>query len=459
MDERIASVNPATGIVEKEYAPYDSDEVNRRLNAATRAKQAASLEPAGERRHKLIAAADLMEAELPTIAATVTTEMGKTFSQAKGEASKCAAALRFFAEHGESMLSPEPNPYDSKSKTVYSPLGTILAIMPWNFPLWQVTRFAAPGLMAGNVILLKHAPNVPQTALFLENLFIRAGFSEGAFQALLMKADQVGRLIEDARVDAVTLTGSERAGSAVASQAGKALKKSVMELGGSDPFIVMPSCDVAGTARVATTARLQNNGQSCIAAKRFIIHDDVYDEFKEAFMEEMPAATMGDPFAPETTLGPLVSDQGRRTLHDQVTDALNHGARALIGAHVPQGAGYYYPATILEGVTPGMRVYSEELFGPVAALYRAGSIEEMIRLANDTPYGLGASIFTNDETEMARFEAGLQAGMVYVNSMVASAPERSFGGIKHSGYGRELGILGLRELCNAKTIYRSDTTR
>ncbi len=455
MSERIASINPATGIVEKEFTPYDGDDIERRMTAATAAKQYGAAEHPSERRHKMLAVADLIEAELPDIAATVTTEMGKTFSQAKGEASKCAAAFRFFADHAESMLAPEPNQYDGKSRTVYSPLGTILAIMPWNFPLWQVTRFTAPGLMAGNVILLKHAPNVPQTALFLEDLFKRAGIGEGVFQTLLVTTDQVGELIDDPRVDAVTLTGSERAGSAVASRAGKALKKSVMELGGSDPFIVMPSCDVASAARTAAEARLQNNGQSCIAAKRFIVHNLAYDNFKDAFVEEMEKATMGDPFAPETTLGPLVSDRGRQNLHDQVTEALNHGARVLVGAHVPQGAGYYYPATVLEEVMPGMRAYTEELFGPVAILYRADSVDEIIRLANDTPYGLGASVFTTDENEIARFEAEIQAGMVFVNSMVASSPTSSFGGIKHSGYGRELGIHGLRELCNAKTIYRA----
>ncbi|MHB8262577.1 MAG: NAD-dependent succinate-semialdehyde dehydrogenase [Acidimicrobiales bacterium] len=455
MSERIASINPASGIVDKEFAPYGSDEIERRLEISAIAKQRAAAEHPSERRHKMLAVADLIEAELPDIAATVTNEMGKTFSQAKGEALKCAAAFRFFADHGESMLAPEQNPYDGKSRTVYSPLGTILAIMPWNFPLWQVARFTAPGLMVGNVILLKHAPNVPQTALFLEDLFKRAGFGEGVFQTLLVSTDQVSKLIDDPRVNAVTLTGSERAGSAVASQAGKALKKSIMELGGSDPFIVMPSCDVASTARTAAEARLQNNGQSCIAAKRFIVHDLAYDNFKDAFVEEMEKATTGDPFAPATILGPLVSDRGRQNLHDQVTEALGRGARALTGAHMPQGAGYYYPATVLEGVTPGMRAYTEELFGPVATLYRAGSVDEIIRLANDTPYGLGASVFTNDENEIARFETEIQAGMVFVNSVVASSPERSFGGIKHSGYGRELGILGLRELCNAKTIYHA----
>ncbi len=454
MDEVIATVNPATGQIGPVFTPYSDADIEEKLESASLAKKAMATESIGERRHKMLAVADLLEAELTDIAALVTTEMGKVLSQAKAEVAKCANTYRFFAEHAESMLAPEPNPYDARSKIIYSPLGVVLAVMPWNFPLWQVTRFAAPGLMAGNVVLLKHAPNVPQTALLLESIFTRAGFERGAFQTLLVEATTVGRLIEDPRIDAVTLTGSERAGSAVAACAGRALKKSVMELGGSDPFIVMPSCDIAATAVIAAEARLQNNGQSCIAAKRFIIHDAVYEDFKELFSAAMAEMKVGDPFAPQTDLGPLASERARQLLQDQVDDALQHGARLIVGGEVPSGDGYYYPPTILEGVTPGMRGYTEELFGPVAVLYRGKNLDEIIRIANDTPYGLGASVFTNDEGEMDRFASDIQSGMVFFNSMVASAPERPFGGIKHSGYGRELGLIGIRELCNQKVIYR-----
>ncbi len=453
-DAPFASMNPATGEVEARFETLTEGELERRLDLASIARREARREPIRSRRRSMLLAADLLDAEAPDIAATITREMGKTFAQAKGEAAKCSTALRFFAEHAEEMLESRPAPYDPKSHVSYSPLGTILAVMPWNFPLWQVMRCAAPGLMAGNTILLKHAPNVPQTALNLESLFLRAGFPEGSFQNLFVGTAGVGEIIGDRRVDAVTLTGSATAGSAVAAAAGRYLKKSVMELGGSDPFIVMPSADIDAAVDTAVTARLQNSGQSCIAAKRFIVHRGAYEEFRGAFIEKMASARMGDPFAPDTDLGPLSSNRQRATVVSQVEGALDEGARLILGGELPDGPGFWYPPTVLEAVTPSMRIYSEEVFGPVAPLYRVEDLDEAIALANDSPFGLGASVFTEDEEEMARFAAEIDTGQVAFNLMVASSPERPFGGVKQSGYGVELGEPGIREFCSVKVIRR-----
>ena len=452
----IATVNPATGVTERTFEPYDDAEIERRLAvAAEAARQWRSVDMA-ERARFLVGVADLLEGELPDVAQMLTTEMGKTFAAARGEVAKCAATFKYFAEHAASMLADDTaDTRASDARFVYRPMGPVLAVMPWNFPLWQVVRFAAPALMAGNVGLLKHASNVPQTALYLEDVFRRAGLPNGSFQTLLIGAERVDAIIGDDRVRAVTLTGSEAAGRSVGAAAGRALKKSVLELGGSDPFVVLPSADVERAASVAAVARVQNNGQSCIAAKRFIVHEDVYDAFRDAFVGRMASMTVGDPMDPGTDVGPLALESGRRGLHEQVEDARRLGATVLCGGEVVAGAGWYYPPTVLADVTPDMQVATEEVFGPVAALFRVADAAEAVRVANDTPYGLGAAVFTEDPDEQRKLGEEIQAGMVFFNDMVASTPELPFGGIKNSGYGRELDTLGIREFCDVKTLWRS----
>jgi succinate-semialdehyde dehydrogenase/glutarate-semialdehyde dehydrogenase len=332
----------------------------------------------------------------------------------------------------------------------------VLAIMPWNFPLWQAMRFAAPALMAGNTGLLKHALNVPQTALYLGALFVRSGFPEGAFQTLLIGSGEVERVLTDPRVRAATLTGSDGAGRSVAAIAGRELKKTVLELGGSDPFVVMPSADIARAAQVATTARCQNNGQSCIAAKRFIVHTDVYDEFAQAFAANMAGLVVGDPMVEATGVGPLATEQGRRDIEIQVADAVDRGASVLCGGIAPDRPGWYYTPTAVGGITPEMRMYAEEVFGPVAGLYRVSDYDEAISVANATAFGLGSNAWTNDPDEQRRFVEDLDAGAVFINGMVTSYPELPFGGVKNSGYGRELSAHGIREFCNLKTVWIGD---
>jgi succinate-semialdehyde dehydrogenase/glutarate-semialdehyde dehydrogenase len=380
--------------------------------------------------------------------------MGKTFASAKAEVGKCAKAFRWFAEHAESMLADEVvQTTASDSRALFRPLGPVLAVMPWNFPLWQVTRFAAPALMLGNTGILKHSSNVPQTALLLEDVFRRAGYPEGVFQTLLIESRQVARIIEDDRVKAVTLTGSDAAGRSVAETAGRSLKKTVLELGGSDPFIVLPSADVERAAEVGVQARIQNNGQSCIAAKRFIVHADVYDEFEEKFVSIMSGLQVGDPMVPSNEVGPLATAAGREEVAGQVEDARDNGATVCCGGRRIDGPGYYYEPTVLTDVTPAMRVYSEEVFGPVAMLYKGRDDDEIIRLANDSPFGLSASVWTADEAQRSRFVERLESGMIFINAMVASTPELPFGGLKQSGYGRELGDMGLKEFCAVKTLF------
>ncbi len=450
----IATVNPATEETEKEFAPLGDEEIDAKLDAAVAAFVSLRDTSFEERGRWATSAADLLEAELPELARVVTTEMGKTFAAAKGEVAKCAMALRWFADHAEEYLADEVvSTKASDSRIVYRPMGPVLAVMPWNFPMWQVMRFAAPALMAGNVGLLKHSSNVPQTSLAIEDLFLRAGFPRGAFQSLLIGSEKVPSIIEDARVRAVTLTGSEGAGRSVAEAAGRALKKSVLELGGSDPFIVMPSADLEHAISIAVEARVQNNGQSCIAAKRFIIHRDIHDEFEKGFVSKMESLTVGDPFDPATEVGPLALRQGREDVESQVSDAVEKGATVLCGGEVPEGRGWYYPPTVLAGLTPQMRVHSEEVFGPVAMLYSVEGLDEAIELANSTSFGLGASAWTTDASERRRFVEDLDAGMVFMNALVASMPELPFGGTKSSGYGRELAALGIREFCEAKTVY------
>ena len=392
----------------------------------------------------------------------MTTEMGKTLKAAKAEIGKCAAGCRYYADHGADMLAERDVDASAvKAQRAYvrwQPLGVVLAVMPWNFPLWQAMRFAAPALMAGNVGLLKHASNVPQTALFMEELFRRAGFPDDVFQTLLIGSDLVEQVLRDDRVAAATLTGSTPAGRSVASIAGDALKHTVLELGGSDPYVVMPSADLPKAAEVAATARCQNNGQSCIAAKRFIVHADVAEEFERLFAEALSALVVGDPKDDATDVGPLANASGLSDVTELVQDAVDKGARVVVGGSAPGGPGYFYPPTLIADVTPEMRMYREEVFGPVAQLHVVADIDAAIELANDTEFGLGSNAWTNDPEEQERFARDLQAGMVFVNGMTASYPELPFGGVRHSGYGRELSDLGIREFCNAKTVWVGESS-
>jgi succinate-semialdehyde dehydrogenase/glutarate-semialdehyde dehydrogenase len=456
----IATTNPATGELLQSFEPYDGAGVERRLAEAAAAVPLWANSTFEERARLLITAAELLEGELPDIAHVVTTEMGKPFAQAKGEVAKCASGFRWFAEHAEAMLTDEEVPVDASLGLItYQPLGAILAIMPWNFPLWQVVRFLAPAIMVGNVGLLKHAPSVPRTALLLEDLFRRAGAPDGVFQTLLVGTDQVPAIIADPRVAAVTLTGSVGAGRAVAAQAGAVGKKIVLELGGSDPFIVLPSADLDRAVSVGVQARVQNAGQSCIAAKRFIVHQDVAEAYTEGFVAGMEALSVGDPFDPATEVGPLVTAAARDTIAAQVEDARRHGATILcggervVGPGGPDHPGYFYRPTVITDITPAMRVATEEVFGPVALLYVAADSDEALALANGTEFGLGSSVWTQDPDEQQRFVTELQAGQVFVNGMVVSMSQLPFGGIKSSGVGRELAAWGLHEFCNVKSVW------
>ena len=453
----IATINPATGEVLKRFEEISDQELESRVARASGTFKALRLTTFAERAGWMNHAAELLDNEQETIATIMSTEMGKTLKAARAEAAKCARGFRYYAAHAEALLADEPADPASVSATEayarYQPLGVILAIMPWNFPLWQAVRFAAPALMAGNVGLLKHASNVPQTALYLGELFHRAGFPEGSFQTLLMGSARVERVIRDPRVAGVTLTGSGPAGAAVAAVAGEVIKPSVLELGGSDAFIVMPSADLEAAARVATTARCQNNGQSCIAAKRFIVHTAVAEEFERHFVDNMAALTVGDPFSEGTDIGPLATSSGRDDVEALVDDAVSKGAKVLCGGKRVPGPGWYYPPTVITGLTSEMRMFSEEVFGPVAGLFRVDSIEEAIDLANATDFGLGSNAWTNDPAERQLFVRDLEAGAVFINGMVTSYPELPFGGIKTSGYGRELSAHGIRAFCNLKTVW------
>jgi len=453
----IATINPATGQTVKSFTELTDLEVDQYLARAAEAFRTYRTTSFAERAGWLRRAADILDADNDQVAELMTTEMGKTFVAAGQEVAKCAKACRYFAEHAESFLAEEPADAAAVGATSayarYRPIGPVLAVMPWNFPLWQAMRFAAPALMAGNVGLLKHASNVPQTALNMEELFERAGFPRGVFQTLLIGSGKVEAVLRDARVAAVTLTGSGPAGSAVGSIAGDAVKKSVLELGGSDPFVVMPSADLARAAEVAATARCLNNGQSCIAAKRFIVHADVADEFERRFVERMEAKVVGDPMREGTDIGPLATEQQRADVVELVDDAVAHGAVVRCGGTVPDGPGWYYPPTVLTGITPAMRVHTEEVFGPVATVYRVGGIDEAVELANGTEFGLGANAWTEDAHERERFLDGIEAGMVFFNGNVTSYPELPFGGVKTSGYGRELTAHGIREFCNLQAVW------
>lgn len=462
----IATVNPANGELLKAYEALGEEEIESRLAAAESTFRHYRTTTFAERAERLNRAADLLDEDRDDIARTMTTEMGKPIGAARAEAAKCARAMRWYAANAERLLSDEhPTDADahdsgaSRALVRYRPLGVVLAVMPWNFPLWQVVRFAAPALMAGNVGLLKHASNVPGTALYLEDLFHRAGFPAGCFRTLLVGSGAIEAILRDGRVAAATLTGSEPAGRSVAAIAGDEVKKTVLELGGSDPYLVLPSADVEQAAATAVTARVQNNGQSCIAAKRFIVHTDVYDAFAERFTAGMAALTVGDPMEESTDIGPLASEQGRTDLEELVDDAVDRGASVLCGGGRPEnlGAGldrgWFYRPTVLAGITPSMRVHREETFGPVATLYRVADLDEAVSLANDTPFGLSSNVWTRDPAEMDRCVRDLEAGGVFFNGMTASHPALPFGGVKRSGYGRELAGHGIREFCNATTVW------
>ncbi|MDX3054858.1 NADP-dependent succinic semialdehyde dehydrogenase [Streptomyces sp. NE06-03E] len=458
----IATVNPANGETLRTFDALDERETERRLAAAHRAFRDHRTTTFAERARLMNRAADLLDEDQQEIARTMTTEMGKPVKAARAEAAKCAKAMRWYAANAERLLADEhPDEADVKdsgatrARVHYRPLGVVLAVMPWNFPLWQVMRFAAPALMAGNTGLLKHASNVPQTALYIEDLFTRAGFPAGCFQTLLIGSGAVEAVLRDPRVAAATLTGSEPAGRSVASVAGDEVKKTVLELGGSDPYVVLPSADVEKAADTAVTARVQNNGQSCIAAKRFIVHTDAYDAFTERFTAGMRALTVGDPLEESTDVGPLSSEQGRADLEELVEDALAKGATVLCGGGRPAGLdrGWFYEPTVLTGITPDMRIHREETFGPVATLYRVADLDEAVDLANDTPFGLSSNVWTRDAGEMDRCVRDLEAGGVFFNGMTASHPALPFGGVKRSGYGRELAGHGIREFCNATTVW------
>jgi succinate-semialdehyde dehydrogenase/glutarate-semialdehyde dehydrogenase len=453
----IATTNPTTGEVLKTYEPLSDEALEEKIARAATAFASYRLTPVEDRVRWLRAAADVLDADTDSVAELMTTEMGKTLASAKAEVAKCATALRWYADHGPAFLEDEPRDAGAvgaqQAYVSYQPLGVVLAVMPWNFPLWQAMRFAAPALMAGNVGLLKHASNVPQTALYMEELFRKAGFPADVFQTLLIGSGTIEQVLRDDRVVAATLTGSAPAGQSVASIAGDALKPTVLELGGSDPFIVMPSADLAAAAGVAVTSRNQNNGQSCIAAKRFFVHADVAEEFTRLFAEKIAALTVGDPMDPDTQVGPLATESGLQDVSDYVEDARAKGATVVVGGERVDRPGWFYAPTLISGVTPEMAVHAEEEFGPVAALYTVDSLDEAIEIANSHPYGLGSNLWSEDEGERAQFVRDIEAGMAFVNGMVTSYPDLPFGGVKQSGYGRELTEVGMRAFMNAKTVW------
>jgi succinate-semialdehyde dehydrogenase / glutarate-semialdehyde dehydrogenase len=450
----IQSINPATGDILETLEPTSRQEIERVVAGAHAAFLEWRKRPFAERSALMHGAARELRARKAEYAATMTREMGKPIVQAEAEVEKCAVTCDYYADHAEAFLAEQPRETDaSRSYVRFDPLGVILAVMPWNFPFWQVFRFAAPALMAGNAGILKHASNVPRCALQIEEVFRRAGFPEALFRTVLADAAAVKRLIADPRIAAVTLTGSEQAGIAVGEQAGHELKKSVLELGGSDPFIVLPDADVDAAAVAATEARLINSGQSCIAAKRFIVVEPVADRFLDRFKAEMASRKMGDPSARDTQVGPQARVDLRDQLHQQVEESVKRGARTLLGGEVPTGKGAYYPPTLLSAVDRGMPAFDEEMFGPVAAVIRAKDETDAIRLANDSTFGLGAALWTRDRARAERLAAQVEAGAVFVNGVVKSDPRMPFGGIKRSGYGRELSEYGIREFVNIKSVW------
>jgi succinate-semialdehyde dehydrogenase / glutarate-semialdehyde dehydrogenase len=447
----IASVNPATGETIKTFEALNDAAIDAALARSVNALRVNRARGFHERASRMIRAADILEERQKELGRLITIEMGKPVKAAVAEVVKCAGNCRYYAEHAESYLADEHVKTEAKETFIrYEPMGTILAVMPWNFPFWQVFRFAAPALMAGNVAVLKHASNVPQCALAIEEVFRDAGFTDFEFQTLLIGSDQVERVISDERVRAVTLTGSEPAGASVASIAAKHIKKAVLELGGSDPFIVMPSASLDQAVSTAVKARIVNNGQSCIAAKRFIVHESIADEFAKRFVAAMEALKVGDPLDEANDVGPLATPQIADDIEKQVRDSVAAGAQLLTGG---KRTGNYYVPTVLARIPPSAPAAHEETFGPVASLFRAADINDAIAKANDSPFGLGASVWTNDRAEMDRFIDGIETGQLFINAMVASDPRVPFGGTKHSGFGRELGVYGIREFVNVKTVW------
>jgi succinate-semialdehyde dehydrogenase/glutarate-semialdehyde dehydrogenase len=456
----IATLNPSTGVVEKTFPAHTAEQVEQILQRADAANAIMRTTTFAQRSEWMHRAADLMDADLELLAALAATEMGKTIPTAKYEVTKSAGGMRHYADHAEQYLASE-TPVEAKTvgasaaRVIFQPIGTVLAVMPWNYPFWQVIRFAAPALMAGNTGLLKHASSVPQVAIYLGELFERAGFPAGAFQTLLIEGAAASRLIDDRRIRAVTLTGSVGAGAAVAEAAGRNIKKSVLELGGTDVFVVLPSADVAKAAEFGSNSRTQNSGQSCICAKRFYVHEDIYDEWLAAFVAKMESTKGGDPFDAAAGFGPMATEQVRAEAHALVEDAKAKGVTVLTGGELPDGPGWFYPATVLTDVTPEMAIYREECFGPVACVYKVASIGEAIERSNDSDFGLAASVWTNDQAEIDELHAGLEFGAVFGNGNTASFFGLPFGGVKNSGYGRELGQFGIREFVNAKTVWQA----
>jgi succinate-semialdehyde dehydrogenase / glutarate-semialdehyde dehydrogenase len=456
----IRSINPATGELLERFDELSPEEIENKLRFAVETFKTYRRTNFEQRSQMLRRAADILEQRKNHWAHTISIEMGKTLRAAIAEVEKCASGCRYYAENSRRFLADESIQNETvKSYVRYLPIGPVLAIMPWNFPLWQVFRFAAPALMAGNVALLKHASNVPRSALNIEGILLEAGFPPGVFQTLLISSKVVRKIVSDDRVTAVTVTGSESAGASVGEAAGRSIKKVVMELGGSDPFIVMPSCDVEMAATVGVTARNINNGQSCIAAKRFIVHEKVYGSFESSFVERLRTLSVGDPLLPATDIGPLATAEIRNEIETQVDESVKKGARILVGGHRLEGPGNYYRPTALANIPKDCPVYSQEVFGPVALLFKVRDINEAIALANDSTFGLGSSVWTNDSAEAERFIQELESGQTFVNSMVVSDPRLPFGGIKRSGHGRELGIFGIREFVNAKTVHIAKTAQ
>jgi len=451
----IATVNPATGELLKSFEPLSPAQIEHKIQLATSAFQSHRRTSFADRARLMLRVADILEREKEECGRLMTLEMGKTLRSGVAEAAKCATGCRHYAENAERFLADEVVQTGARRSFIrYLPLGPILAVMPWNFPFWQVFRFAAPALMAGNVGLLKHASNVPQCALKIEEIIHRAGFPEGVFQTLLIGSGPVDGILNDPRVAAATLTGSEQAGIQVGISAAKRIKKVVLELGGSDPFIVMPSADLEAAVATAVEARVQNNGQSCIAAKRFLVAESIADEFERKFVSRMEALRIGDPFDESTELGPLANAEAVTSLDTDVKKTVAAGARVLTGGHPLKRPGNFYAPTVLTDIPKDSPAYREEFFGPVASIFRFQSIDQAIQIANDSRFGLGASAWTNDPAETERFINELEAGMVFLNKMVASDPRVPFGGVKQSGHGRELGVYGIREFVNIKTVWQ-----
>jgi succinate-semialdehyde dehydrogenase / glutarate-semialdehyde dehydrogenase len=453
----IATVNPSSGETLKNFDPFSAAEVDAALAKAARAFEKFRHTTFADRARWFMKAGEILESRKQQFGSLMTTEMGKTYRSAVEEAAKCAWVCRFYAEHAEKFLADEVVETGAHRSFIhYEPLGAVLAVMPWNFPFWQVWRAAAPIMSAGNVMLLKHASNVPQCALAIESVFREAGFPDGAFQTLLIPASKVDAVLNDPRVAAATLTGSEQAGIDVGVGAAKRIKKVVLELGGTDPFIVMPSADLDKAVPTAIKARVQNNGQSCIAAKRFIVADAIYDEFMRRFVAGMQALKVGDPFDAETELGPLSTPNGVEDVDRAVKQSAEAGARVLTGGKRLDRPGNFYAPTVIADIPKAAPAYSEEIFGPVASVFRARDAKDAIRIANESRFGLGSSVWTNDEAERRLFIDEIEAGMVFINRMVASDPRIPFGGVKASGHGRELGVYGIREFTNIKTVWIED---